>query len=87
MKDVFVLQSGGAVHLGLEDSLGSSSCAASQPLPTTVNIRGNSTFFGNEADVQGGAIAVQSGMLQIQASSLLQNYAGQVCFISCAVHP
>lgn len=77
------LQSGGAMHLGLEDSLSStSSCAAAQqPLPTTpttVSIQGHSTFSGNEAAVQGGAIAVQSGELHVRVSSFVNNHAGQV---------
>ena len=52
--------------MGLDDYTGGGSCDAAAPKPTTVSVNGSSTFDGNVAKLQGGAIALQSGTLLLQ---------------------
>ena len=57
------------MHLGLDDSTAAAGVCLPQheALPTLVRLRNGCVFTGNTAQQQGGAVAVQSGVLVAQA--------------------
>ena len=57
------------MHLGLDDGAAAGGACLPQhrALPTLVTLRGGCSFTGNAAQQQGGAVALQSGMLVAQA--------------------
>ena len=61
-------QVGGAIMVGLETSQLVDQCAATQAAPPLLNVR-RARFVGNVASDRGGALAVQSGAVDLQAST------------------
>lgn len=66
---VWLVQAGGAIHLGYESFSTSSAChVAEQPLQPTVGIT-QSVLNSNIATDRGGAIGLQSGVLSLQVGA------------------